>query len=148
MINLDADDRAVIVDEINDLNDTLVTYSINLTGQAFFNAFKLGAGLMIIPLGIVLAIAYRRETFDFTTVFVFSCIATLLAMVFAALIASRAKVLAVRDNYEDEIGPKIELSLKRNQITRVQFNALADEVLDKDAPLREYVAPASVGLEE
>jgi len=145
---LNEEQRRTLLEKIHDFNDQLVTYSINISGQAFGNALKLGCGLAAVPLLIILGITLIRRTFDLSTLFVYSCAALLFAIGFASLISTRAKQIAFRDGYKQDINPDIVKFLGANQFTRAQFDSLANEVLEMDAPLREYLVVPQPESEE
>ena len=143
MSNLTPEQRTLLSEAITDFNDKLVTYSINLSGQAFSNAFRLGCGVLAIPVLIVLGIAWAQDKLDFSGIFVYSCAGAAIALAFAALVSSRAKQIAIRDNYTQDINPEIIQFLADNHFTRRQFDEVADELLSADAPLREYLIKPS-----
>jgi positive regulator of sigma E activity len=132
-------EKQVLQESIIEINDTLQTFTINLTGQAFFNAFKLAFTILLVPLAIILLLTYLFRSVDFTTVFMYSCTTVMLAMAFASLVASRMRVISEKDNYQEDIGPKIQETLTTNGFTRRQFDIMADRILEKDAPLRQYI---------
>ena len=138
------EEKAQILNEaIRDFNDTLVTQSINLSGQAFNNAFRLGCGLLLIPLILVLAITHFTRGLDFRSVFVYRCAVAATSIVFAAMVASRSKFLAVQEKYQQDVNPDIVRFLAENELTRAQFDRMAGDVLEENAPLRQYlVRPA------
>ncbi|NUM44702.1 MAG: hypothetical protein HUU38_08330 [Anaerolineales bacterium] len=143
MSDLTPEQRTLLIEAIKDFNDKLVTYSINLSAQAFTNAMKLGCGVLTLPLLILLGLAWAQEKLDFSGIFVYSCAGTVIAAAFASLVASRAKQIAARDNYAQDINPEIVQFLAHNQLTRRQFDEVADDVLAADAPLREYLIKPS-----
>ncbi|NJN43872.1 MAG: hypothetical protein HC806_03460 [Anaerolineae bacterium] len=142
---LSNEQRQILTEAIKDFNDKLVTYSINLSGQAFNNAFRLGCGVLAIPVLIILGIAWAQDRLDFSGVFVFSCAGAVISAAFAALVSSRAKQIAIQDNYSQDINPEIVQFLADNQFTRRQFDELADDLLSADAPLREYLIKPTTG---
>lgn len=148
MSDLDPERRQILVEAISDFNDTLTTQSINLSGQAFNNAFRLGCGLLAIPWLIVLAITQFTRGLDFSGFFVYSCLAVAGAIVFAALVANRAKFLAVQEKYRQDVNPDIVRFLAENEYTRAQFDFVADDVLADNAPLREYLVRAEAPPKE
>lgn len=148
MTELNPDRRQILVEAIHDFNDTLVTQSINLSGQAFNNGFRLGCGLLAIPWAILLVIAQFTRGLDFSGFFVYSCVAVAGAIVFAALIANRAKFLAVQEKYQQDVNPDIVRFLAENEFTRAQFDFVADNVLADNAPLREYLIRAEAPPKE
>lgn len=139
MVELTAEQRQVLQERILDLNDQLETQTSNLAGQAFFNAFRLGCAVLAVPLVVVLVIFIVLGKFDASSVLVLSCAGTFAAVVFGALVAMRAKTLAVADNYQYDIGPEIARVLSEHHFTRRQFDDLANEVLEKNTPLRQYL---------
>ncbi|GAB4581974.1 MAG: hypothetical protein Fur0022_47260 [Anaerolineales bacterium] len=144
MSELTPEQRTLLTEAIQDFNDKLVTYSINLSAQAFTNAMKLGCGILAIPLLIILGVAWVQDKLDFSGIFVYSCAGTIIAAAFAAFVSNRAKQIAIRDNYSQDINPEIIQFLADHQFTRREFDVVADETLSADAPLREYlVKPAS-----
>src|SRR3972149_5715508 len=70
MTELSAEQRQILVEAIKDFNDTLQTQSINLSGQAFNNAFRLGCGILLIPLAVVLIVTQVVKGLDVSGVFV------------------------------------------------------------------------------
>lgn len=139
MTDLSDDQRQILLEAINDFNDTLITQSINISGQAFNNAMRLGCVILSIPLAIVLVIVQFTRGLDFSGFFVYSCAGVAGALVFAALVANRAKYLSVQEKYQQDVNPDIVRFLSENELTRAQFDSLADEVLADNAPLRQYL---------
>ena len=140
---LSPEQRVILTEAINDFNDKLLTYSINLSGQVFSNVFRLGCGILAIPILIILGIAWAQGKLDFSGVFVYSCAGTVIAAAFASVISSRAKQIAIRDNYSQDINPEIVQFLADNHFSRRQFDEIADDLLSADAPLREYLVKPS-----
>ncbi|HNB51451.1 MAG TPA: hypothetical protein PK530_05890 [Anaerolineales bacterium] len=143
MSDLTPEERTLLTEAVKDFNDKLLTYSINLSAQAFTNAMKLGCGLLALPVAIVLLIAWAQEKLDFSGIFVYTCAGVTIATVFAAFISRRAKQIAIRDNYTQDINPEIVQYLADNHFTRRQFDRIADDILAADAPLREYLVKPS-----
>jgi hypothetical protein len=141
MTDLTDEQHEIMTEGVLEFNDTLLTQSINLSGQAFNNALRLGCGLVIVPLVIVLAITFIRRGVDFSAIFVYSFAALLLSIGFAILVASRAKQLVVQDKYAQDVSPDIARFLAEHGFRRSQFDRVADRVLPADAPLRTYLAP-------
>lgn len=139
MTDLSDDQRQILLEGINDFNDTLITQSINISGQAFNNAMRLGCVILSIPLVIVLLIVQFTRGLDFSGVFVYSCAGFAGALVFAALVSNRAKYLAVQEKYQQDVNPDIVRFLSENELTRAQFDLMADDVLADNAPLRQYL---------
>jgi hypothetical protein len=142
-IDLSPEQRQILTEAVKDFNDQLVTYSINLSGQAFNNAFRLGCGILALPILILLGIAWAQQKLDFSGVFVYSCAGAVISAAFASLVSSRAKQIAIRDNYSHDINPEIVKFLAEHAFTRRQFDEIADELLSADAPLREYLVKPS-----
>ena len=143
---LSEEDQQILREQVLDLNDTLVTQSINLAAQAFNNAFRLGCAVLFIPVVIVLVISYTMDRFSMISIIVYGGLGALIAAGFGALVANRAKYLAIKDNYEQDITPQIKTFLKEHDMTRRQFDTMADDVLADNAPLRDYIIP--VGSQE
>ena len=143
MTELSAEQRQILVEAIKDFNDTLQTQSINLSGQAFNNAFRLGCGILLIPLAVVLIVTQVVKGLAVSGVFVYSCLAAAIALVFAILVSSRAKTLAVQEKYQRDINPDIVRFLAENGLTRAQFDLVSDDVLAENAPLRQYLVKST-----
>jgi hypothetical protein len=139
MTDLTDEQTEILTEGVIDFNDTLQTQSINLSGQAFNNALRLGCGLLILPLVVVLAITFIRRGVDFSAIFVYSGAALLLSVGFAILVANRAKFLVVQDKYEQDVSPDIARFLAEHGFRRSQFDMVADSVLPAEAPLRQYL---------
>ncbi len=146
MTDLTDERRQILLEAIQDFNDTLITQSINISGQAFNNAMRLGCGILAIPLVILLAVTYFARGLDLSGVFVFSCAALAGALVFAAFVSNRAKFLAVQEKYQQDVSPDIVRFLNENEFTRAQFDLLADDVLADNAPLRQYLVRSEAGV--
>ncbi len=147
MTELTDEQKQILQEAITDFNDTLTTQSINLSGQAFNNAFRLGCGVLLIPLIIVLiAIYFVRGELDFSGVFVFSCAGAAASIVFASIVANRAKFLVVQEKYQQDVNPDIVRFLAEHQFTRAQFDAAANDLLADNAPLRDYLIKPADGI--
>jgi len=143
MTEITDEQRVLLKEAIEAFNDILVTQSINLSGQAFNNALKLGCGLMLIPVIIALVVTQILRGLDFSAVFVYLCAGTAVSIVFSTIIANRAKYLAVQEKYKADVNPDIVRFLAENQLTRAQFDLVADDILGLNAPLREYLVVSS-----
>jgi hypothetical protein len=137
--SLSPEDTQILNEKIADFNDDLITFIINLSGQAFNNAFKLGAILMTPVIVILLIVSALLERISFISFIVYICAGGMIAIAFAALVSMRAKTIALRDSYKEDINPKIVKWLAEHDFTRAQFDSLANQVLAPDAPLREYL---------
>ena len=145
---LSPEQTQILSEQIVDFNDDLVTYIINLSGQAFNNSFKLGAVLMTPVVVIILIASALIDRISFISYIVYICAGSMIALAFAALVSMRAKTIALRDSYSEDINPKIIEWLAENEFTRAQFDALADQILELDAPLREYLVGQSSAKSE
>lgn len=143
MSDLTPEERTILTEAVKDFNDKLLTYSINLSAQAFTNAMKLGCGVLAIPVAIVLIIAWVQGKLDFSGIFVYTFAGATISMAFAAFVSRRAKQIAIKDNYSQDINPEIVQFLADNHFTRRQFDRIADDILAADAPLREYLVKPS-----
>ena len=137
----------IMVEGVLEFNDTLLTQSINLAGQAFNNALRLGCGLLIIPLISLLVITFFTRGLDLSAIAVYSLAGLLLAVGFAVVVANRAKYLVVQDKYEQDVSPDIIRFLAENGFRRTQFDLVADTVLPADAPLRQYLVSVPTAAE-
>ena len=147
MTNLTDEQTEILTEGVVEFNDTLLTQAINLSGQAFNNALRLGCGLLILPLVVVLVLTFIRRGLEFSAIAVYSGAALLMAIGFAILVAGRAKQLVVQDKYDQDVNPDILRFLSEHGFRRSQFDRVADNVLAADAPLRRYLvgAPAEKG---
>ena len=146
MITLSDESRQILSEGIEDFNDRLVTQSINLSGQAFNNAFRLGCSVLALPVVIVLVVSYFADRFSMISILVYGCAGALIALMFAAVVSTRAKAIAVRENYQQDINPEIVRFLAGQGFTRAQFDLLAAEILAENAPLRDYLVPGREGV--
>ncbi len=137
--DLSSEQRQILLEIVVDVNDTLVTQSINIAGQAFTNALKLGCILLFFPVIIVLIVSYLLGKFSLISIFVYGGIGLLLAIVFGAMVATRAKTLAIEDDDGKDVNEEIEKKLIGSDFTRSQFENLANEILGEDSPLRVYL---------
>jgi hypothetical protein len=139
MITITDEERVLLVEAVQDFNDRLITQSINLAGQAFNNAFRLGCSVLALPVIVVLVVSYFANQFSFISIFVYGCAGSMLSLAFAAFVANRAKQISVDENYKDDVNPDILRFLVANDMNRAQFDAVADDILGDNAPLREFL---------
>jgi len=66
--------------------------------------------------------------------------AALFAAGASAIISARAKSATMAGTYARDVEPEIEKTIQSNRFTRQEFDALANEILDKNAPLRRYLS--------
>jgi hypothetical protein len=142
MKDLTDEQHEIMVEGVMEFNDTLLTQSINLSGQAFNNALRLGCGLLILPLVFLLAITFFSRGLDLSAIAVYSLATLLLAVGFAVLVDNRAKHIVVCDKYEQDVSPDILRFLAEHGFRRSQFDQVADSILPVEAPLRQYLATA------
>jgi hypothetical protein len=147
MTDLNDEQHEIMVEGVIEFNDTLLTQSINLSGQAFNNALRLGCGLLILPLIIVLTITFFTRGLDLSAISVYSLAGLVLAIGFAVLVANRAKYLVVQDKYEQDVSPEILRFLAEHGFRRIQFDQVADTILPVEAPLRQYLAAVPANSE-
>ena len=139
----------ILSEGVTEFNDTLLTQSINLSGQAFNNALRLGCGLLIVPLIIVLVITFIvRGGIDVSALVVYSIAALMIAVVFSVFVANRAKQIVLNDQYQQDVGPDIARFLAEHHLSRGQFDEVAGKILSADAPLRQYLAGPAQAVEE
>ena len=141
--SLSKEQRQIMREQILALNDRLTTHIIDISGQAFGNAFRLGCVLLSVPIIIILIISAYLNRFSLISIFVYAGAGAMLSAIFATFISTRAKTLAVEDNYQQDLNPDIVKFLSANDLTRQQFDVLADEILEEEAQLRAYLIKPS-----
>lgn len=137
--DLSADDHQRLSEKVIEMNDLLVTKSIDVAGQAFTNAYKLGCAIMFLPVVIIMVVSYFLDKFSLISIFIYGGLGVMLATVFGSIIANRAKTLAILDDDGVDINTQIQDMLAGTEFSPAQFEALAHDLLGENAPLRVHL---------
>ncbi len=136
---LNNQERQMLREAVTEFNDDLLTRNINIAGQAFGNALLLGSAVMAVPVTLILVLSYFFSRVSLASVFVYVGSGFFLAMLFAAVIANRAKEIYMHDADTSYLTEKIEGYLRRTSFTWEQLNATAEQVFTENAPIRVYL---------
>jgi hypothetical protein len=131
-----SDGREKLLALINTTNQNLVKAGT----AAAESAFGLGCSLGTIAGLFILAIVFLLGARNWILLAILAMGIALIAAGISAVISTRAKSATIGATYNREVKPEIEGYIRSNALTRQDFNALVDETLDKDAPLRRCLA--------
>jgi hypothetical protein len=120
---------------IENSNQTLVT-SGNRSAEL---AFSVSCFLGILIGGILMVIIFIAFTRIWTILAVIALILGLISILVSSLLSSRANTATIGGTYEREVEPEIDRYLATHNISRVEFNRKAAEILPSNAPLLFYL---------
>ena len=124
-----------LVELIENSNQTLVKSGNQAAELAFSISCFLGILIGVIFLGII----YIVFTRIWTIILVIALIFALISILVASLLSSRANAATIGGTYEREIKPEIDQYLATHNISKVEFNRKAGELLPSNAPLMSYL---------
>jgi hypothetical protein len=99
-------------------------------------AFGVGCSVSVVPLGIVLLLAYILGARNWISLGLVALGGLILAVAFAAFVAYRARSNALQRIYQAEVAPQIEQYLAEHRLERTQFAQQVAALLPESAPLR------------
>jgi hypothetical protein len=121
---------------IRDANQNLVQAGAGAAESAFGLSCSLGVLLGLALLAVIFLLGSR----NWILLGLVATGAALFAAGASAIISARAKSATMAGTYGRDIEPEIEKTIQSNLFTRQEFDALAHETLDKNAPLRRYLS--------
>jgi hypothetical protein len=126
------DELVALAGSLNEKLEQASTQSVN-------HAFNVGCSASLAPLGIVVLIVLIASRANWASVFIAVVLAVLLALGFATLVAATARSRTRVQTYTLEIAPEIERRIKPYDLSRPEFDTLADATLPSGALLRTYL---------
>lgn len=117
-------------------NQSLVQAGTGAAESAFGLGCSLGAILGLVLLIVVFFLGNR----NWIVLGIAAIGISLVAAGAAAWISLRAKTATIKTTYYRQVENEIEKFMKSNHYTQQEFEALANEVLDQNAPLRRYLS--------
>lgn len=133
--------REKILNIVGDANQSLVQAGSGAAESAFGLSCSIGTIFGLILLGIIFLLGFR----NWIVLAIIAMGVTLVAAGVSVALSGRAKSATIAGTYAREVEPKIENYLHSHRLTRQEFNALAAETLDNNAPLRRYLSPSADG---
>jgi len=121
---------------IRDANQNLVQAGAGAAESAFGLGCSLGVLLGLALLALIFILGSR----NWILLGLVAIGAALFAAGASAIISARAKSATMAGTYARDVEPEIEKTIQSNRFTRQEFDALANEILDKNAPLRRYLS--------
>ena len=103
-------------------------------------AFGIGCSVSIVPLGIVLLLAFILGARSWIALGLVALGGLILAVAFATFVASRARAGALERIYRDEVAPQIEQYLAEQTLKHEELTQQAAILLPENAPLRRCLA--------
>jgi hypothetical protein len=103
------------------------------------HAFNIGCSVSLIPLALFVGLVFLISKFNWIITLVALVFSLLAALGLAALVASFARKNSSDKTYQLHIAPEIERNLVTLNLTRVEFDRLADDLLPQGAMLRNYL---------
>jgi hypothetical protein len=130
-------------EELGRLAETANEKLVKVGTSSAEQAFGLGCSIGFMPLLILIVVLFVAG--------IFNLIMALIALVFgglalagiSTLLSFRARSLAIRRLYLQEVGPEIDHYLSEHSLPRSQFESLAREAISAEAPLRSFFSPTS-----
>jgi ABC-type multidrug transport system fused ATPase/permease subunit len=132
--------QAELREMVETSNQQMVTSGTNAAESAFGIGCSLGGMVSLVIILIAFILGWR----DWTQLAVVALVAILFATGISAILSVRAKSASIRSTYEREVSPMIDRFLRANRLTHLEFSALADQMIEKDAPLRDYLTLPAV----
>lgn len=120
---------------IENSNQTLVKSGTSAAELAFSVSCTLGL-LIGVFLIVIIFIAFTRI---WTILAVITFILALISILVSSVLSSRANAATTDSTFEREVKPEIERHLTANDISWVEFNRKAAEVLPENSPLLFYL---------
>ena len=108
-------------------------------GSSAEQSFGLGCALGIVPLGIIVLIMYVFGVLNLIGGLVAMLVGLLALIGILALVSSQARFRGIANAYQRQVKPEIEDYLSSQGLAQAQFDAVADQVLTTEAPLRAYL---------
>jgi hypothetical protein len=124
--------RKGMEDLINEANEKLVKAGADSAEQSFGLGCALGGLILLGTAGAL----YLFGVFSLVLTFIVLIMGSLAITGIAVLVASFARNQGVSRRYRITVLPEIEIYLKKNNLSREQFDRLTDATLPQDAPLR------------
>ena len=134
---IEEENRTTLAEQIVGLNEQLLAASLYSTNQAFM----LGITVGLIPVGLFVVVVYFLLQKSLVGALFTALLMGLGLVAFANLAAYIARARVMQRVYKDQIAPEIELVLAEYQTKRPEFDNLADEILELNAPLRLFCTP-------
>jgi hypothetical protein len=131
---LPSEKQTEFVHLVNSLNETLETAAQTSANHAF----NVGCSVSLLPL-LLLAVLVLILA-NWVSALIAGMVALLIALGLAALVAWTARKNAIEQTYRLRVAPEIERSLSTYQLSRLDFDRLADAVLPSGALLRNYLS--------
>lgn len=104
-------------------------------------AFGLGCGLGIMPLGALVLALWVLQVINLILAFILAAMAGLALVGVAALLAYRARRRAIQHAYHTTQEREISRFLSARTMSRAQFDTLAYRQLPEGAPLLDFLSP-------
>jgi hypothetical protein len=125
-------ERGGLIELATGTNEKLVKAGADSAEQSFGLGCALG-GLLLLAAASLL---YIFGIFNLVLTLIVLAMGSLALTGVAALVSSFARNRSVGINYRSNVMPEIETYLRKNNLSRIQFDRVADAVLPSDAPLR------------
>jgi uncharacterized membrane protein len=120
---------------VRESNDRLVEVGSEGAEQSFGLGCMLG-GLLVSGL---VGVLFMIGLINIIMAMIMLAVALVALTALVTLTASYARSRRVGETYRLLVGPEIERSLKKKDVSYSDFHKIADELLGEDAPLRVYL---------
>jgi uncharacterized protein (DUF983 family) len=104
------------------------------------SAFGLGCYIGFIPIAILVFILFLLGLRNWIVLALVGLVSVLVTTGIATLLSRRARAINVNTTYQREVEPQIETYVEKRSITRVEFDAVSQQVLTTNAPLLEFIS--------
>ena len=111
-------------------------------------AFSVGCGVGIIPVGLVVFLLYIAGVVKLILALFLVLLGVVALIAVVALLASQARDRATRRVYHESVEPQIEAYLSNTGLSRKEFDTLLFVKLSDRAPLRAFLTPEPAIIDE
>lgn len=135
-VSITPDKSAEFVDFVESLNEKLR----DAGAESAERAFGMGCALGLFPAVTIIAVLFIFGVINLILAVILLGMVLLALVGIAMLLASRARINALKRTYRTSVKPEIARYLDENNLTRQQFDQFVNELLPEDAPLQTYLA--------
>jgi hypothetical protein len=129
---------------VEELNEKMIEAAASSAAQAF----NISCLMSVLIIAVLVTLAYIFS--HLVTAIITLLMTLLIATSLAALLSMRARNGNIPLTYQREIEPQIVSALGEFNLSRHEFDTLADDILPTGAPLKQFLflSPGSEAIEE
>jgi hypothetical protein len=104
------------------------------------HAFNLGCSVGLLPAALIIGVAFLITKGSWIAAVITALLMAIALLGFASLVANITRVNIIENTYKNEALPQIEAVLQELDISRTDFDCLANQYLPEGAYLRKYLS--------